>query len=239
MKQQYTKYGWLPEKKSNNQPWEILCIDLIGPYHILQGTGSNKTAVFLYCATMIDPATGWFEIKETTTRSSDVVANTVEQMWLTRYPWPQKVILDRGMEFMKDVITLVWDEYGIKCKPIATRIPQANSIVDRDHQNIGNLLHMFEPGSAELDPEDPWSSIPSTIMFALRSMVHTIYKANPMQLVFGRDAMLNITHLANWWFIQECWQILIKKNNEQENVNWNLHKYHVNDKVMIKNDQKL
>eukprot|EP00957_Ditylum_brightwellii_P011784 889357-Ditylum_brightwellii.AAC.1 len=108
---------------------------------------------------MIDPATGWFEIKETTTRSSNVVANIIKQTWLTRYQWPQKVILDRDTEFMKDFITLIHDEYGIKHMTIATRNLQANSIVERAHQIIGNLLHTFEPGYAKLDSKDPWSGI--------------------------------------------------------------------------------
>eukprot|EP00957_Ditylum_brightwellii_P127601 9731162-Ditylum_brightwellii.AAC.1 len=102
---------------------------------------------------------------------------------------------------MKDFITLIRDEYGIKCKPITTRNPQASSIVERAHQTIGNLLRTFEPGSAELDPEDPWSGILSAVMFALQSTIHTTHKVTPMQLVFRRDAMFNITHLANWHFI--------------------------------------
>eukprot|EP00957_Ditylum_brightwellii_P081065 6165857-Ditylum_brightwellii.AAC.1 len=95
--------------------------------------------------------------------SSNVVANIVEQTWLTRYPWPRKVILDRGTEFMKDFIMLIRDEYGIKHKPITTRNPRVNSIVERAQQTIGNLLHTFESGSAELDPEDPWNGTLSAI----------------------------------------------------------------------------
>eukprot|EP00957_Ditylum_brightwellii_P095136 7246312-Ditylum_brightwellii.AAC.1 len=67
---------------------------------------------------------------------------------------------------MKDFITLVWDEYGIKHKPITTRNPQAKSIAERAHQTIGNVLHTFEPESAELDPEGPRSGILCTVMFA-------------------------------------------------------------------------
>eukprot|EP00957_Ditylum_brightwellii_P003356 254388-Ditylum_brightwellii.AAC.1 len=83
---------------------------------------------------------------------------------------------------MKGFITLIWDEYGIKRKPITTRDPQANSIVERSHQTIGNLLRTFEPGSAELDPEDPRSRILSAMIFALQSTIHTTHKATPMQL---------------------------------------------------------
>eukprot|EP00957_Ditylum_brightwellii_P081888 6228676-Ditylum_brightwellii.AAC.1 len=63
---------------------------------------------------------------------------------------------------MKDFIMLIRDEYGIKRKPITIRNPKANCIVERAHQTIGNLLCTFEPGSAELDPNDPWSRILST-----------------------------------------------------------------------------
>eukprot|EP00957_Ditylum_brightwellii_P093822 7144911-Ditylum_brightwellii.AAC.1 len=119
---------------------------------------------------------------------------------------------------MKDFIVLIRDEYGIKYKPITTRNPQANSTIERARQTIGNLLHNFEPGSAELDPEDSWSGILSAVMFALWSTIHTTQKVTPMQLEFGRDAMLKIKHLANWHFIQECWQNLITKNSKQENA---------------------
>eukprot|EP00957_Ditylum_brightwellii_P211606 15366369-Ditylum_brightwellii.AAC.1 len=95
------------------------------------------------------------------------------------------------------------DEYGIKSKPITTRNPKANSIIERAHQTIGNLLCTFKPGSTKLDPEDPWSGILRALMFALWSTIYMTHKATLMQLVFGRDAMLNITHLANWHFIQE------------------------------------
>jgi hypothetical protein len=35
---------------------------------------------------MIDPATGWFEIKQYDDKKSKTVANIIEQEWLTHYP---------------------------------------------------------------------------------------------------------------------------------------------------------
>ena len=68
---------------------------------------------------MIDPATGWFEIQELPgTKRADILANIVEQTWLTRYPWPQEVILDRGTEFMAEFSAMLTNDYGIKKKPI-------------------------------------------------------------------------------------------------------------------------
>jgi hypothetical protein len=49
---------------------------------------------------MINPATGWFEIKQYDDKKSITVANIVEQEWLTRYPRPSLITLDHGSEFI-------------------------------------------------------------------------------------------------------------------------------------------
>jgi hypothetical protein len=55
------KYGRLPAKLTITTPWEVLCVDLIGPYTI---KGKDKTVLDFTCITMIDPATSWFENAE-------------------------------------------------------------------------------------------------------------------------------------------------------------------------------
>ena len=73
---------------------------------------------------MIDPATGWLEIAEVPgTKRVDVVANIVEQTWLCHYPWPQKVVLDRGTEFMAMFSQMLVEDYNIKKKPISKPNP--------------------------------------------------------------------------------------------------------------------
>jgi hypothetical protein len=69
-----------------------------GPYTIKNQ--NNKEKLILWCVTMIDPATGWFEVHEIKEKGTGAIANIVEQEWLTRYPWPQELIFDRGTEFM-------------------------------------------------------------------------------------------------------------------------------------------
>ena len=49
---------------------------MIGPYKIKR---KRKDPLELWCVTMIDPATGWFEIKEVPgTKRADFIANIVE-----------------------------------------------------------------------------------------------------------------------------------------------------------------
>jgi len=88
----------------------------------------------------------------------------------------------------------------------------ANSIVERVHQIISNILHTFKIHDTTVDKEDPWSVLLAATIFAIRSTVHT-----PMQLVFGCDAFLNIAHDTNWRYIKERIQRLIKINNKRVN----------------------
>ena len=125
-KNHMSRLGLLPPKDPEVIPWEKLCINLIGPYTI----GKGKKEITLHCLTMIDPATRWFEITEVPSKSADEIANILEQTWLTRYPWPEQVIMDRGKEFMAEVKAMLCDDYGVTHKPITTRNPQANAMVE-------------------------------------------------------------------------------------------------------------
>ena len=55
------KYGKLPAKLAIATPWEVLCVNLIGPYTL---KGTDKTVIDFMYITMIDPATSWFRIAE-------------------------------------------------------------------------------------------------------------------------------------------------------------------------------
>ena len=60
-KRQKRKYGKLPTKLVITNPWEALCVDLIGPYTL---KGKDGTEIDFMCLTMMDPASSWFEIVE-------------------------------------------------------------------------------------------------------------------------------------------------------------------------------
>ena len=81
---------------------------------------------------------------------------------------------------------------------------------------------------------DPWSGILAATVFAVRATYQTTLQASPMQLVFGRDAILNIKHVADWEHIRQRKQLRINKNNKQENMQRNNHQYKVGDKILVK-----
>jgi hypothetical protein len=60
---------------------------------------------------MIDPATGWFKMQEIPNKEVITIANLVEQTWLTRYPWPNQIVFNRGKEFMREFAHMVEQEW--------------------------------------------------------------------------------------------------------------------------------
>ena len=226
------KFGLLPPKEAESIPWDKLCVDLIGPYKIRR---KGQPDLVCRCVTMIDPATGWFEICQYDDKRSITVANIVEQEWLCRYPWPTQITFDRGSEFIgHDFKDMVKNDYGIKTKPITTRNPQANAIVERVHQVIANIIRTFELQDNYLDEDDPWKGILAATAFAVRSTYHTTLQKTPGQLVFGRDMIFNLEHKANWEYIRLRKQQVINKNNSKENALRIPHTYRPGDQVMLR-----
>lgn len=230
-KKRVKKYGHLPPKVAEAEPWDKMCIDLIGPYKIRR---KGKPDLVCKCVTMIDPATGWFEIHQYDDKRSITVANITEQEWFSRYPWPTQVTFDRGSEFIgQDFQKMIKEDYGVKGKPITVRNPQANAICERIHQVIGNIIRTFELENNYIEEEDPWKGILSATAFAVRSTYHTTLHHTPGQLVFGRDMIFNIKHQANWEYIRQRKQRLINQNNLRENSKRVFHEYSVGDKVLL------
>ena len=129
---------------------------------------------------------------------------------------------------------MVKNDFGAVKAVITTRNPQANAIIERVHQTIGNMIRSFELN--ESTEEDPWKYVLAATMFAVRTTVHTTLNATPAQLVFGRDAILNIPYEANWKLVKLRKQERIKRDNQRENAKRIPHTYQVGDKVLVSAD---
>ena len=150
-KKRSTKYGHLAPKEAEEslEPWhtyEVWVLDLIGKYSIKaevrQTDGSiKKCDLSLLCMTFINPATGWFEIAEVPTldQSSAQISKLFDEVWLSRYPCPHKVLFDNGSEFKKNFQPLL-NDFVIKATCTSIKNPQANAILEQIHQVVGSML---------------------------------------------------------------------------------------------------
>ena len=223
------KYGKLPPKEVTMTPWETVCIDLVGPYTVTDRLGNDR---ILTAMTFVDPATGWFEIAEIPDKTSARISQIFNSTWLARYPRPRKVIFDNGNEFKKDFLPLLKD-FSIKPTPTTIKNPQANAILERVHQVLGDMLRTKNLQQYDFDALDPWNDILASIAWAIRSTHHSTLKASPAQLVFNRDMLLNVKFIADWEMIRLRKQKDVDKNNARENSLRVDHDYHIGDKVLV------
>ncbi|ESQ10401.1 MAG: hypothetical protein N838_35560 [Thiohalocapsa sp. PB-PSB1] len=118
--------------------------------------------------------------------------------------------MDRGREFMGEVIDLLRNN-GIVRRPITTRNPQANAMVERAHQTIHNMIRTQNLRSKH-DLPNGWIGVLTAVALGMRATIHTTNRASPTQLMFGRDHFLNVNFEANWQYIKHRKQRMIVQN---------------------------
>jgi transposase InsO family protein len=136
----------------------------------------------LLLMTMVDPATGWFEIaqvpvfdivwkdndsidtrdKSALDKSSARISQLFNQVWLSRYPRPNKVVFDNGSEFKKNFVPLLKD-FSIKPTLTTIKNPQSNAVVERVHQVIDSMIKTQQLEDQVLDYVDPFGEFLASI----------------------------------------------------------------------------
>ena len=145
---------------------------------------------------MINPAMGWFEVKQIKCPDVPSCMNAFNNVWLAQYPRPQYIGYDNGNKF-KSVFKAMCENYGITPKPNTVYNPQANGIVERVYQVLNDALRTFNLDEQELPEDKPFKQFLSATAFMIRSTYHRMLQATPVQLVFERDMFLSITFKAD------------------------------------------
>ncbi|POM79318.1 Retrovirus Polyprotein [Phytophthora palmivora] len=213
------QYGRLPEKIHGRERWTDVAVDEIGPYSYSDEPNAPK----LYALTMIKLATHWIEIAPVPDATAKSAAMALDEFWLCRYPRPLRIVHDQGKEFFQEML----ESYGVKSKPTTVKTPQANAVLERVHQVIGNMVR-----TNRLD-QQLWTEVLPSVAFAIRATVHTTLCASPAQLVFQRDMIADTVFTAHWATIYSRQQRQTRRENERENRARLNHSYKVGDLVLL------
>ncbi len=203
-KRRNIKYGHLPHKTVMSNPWECLCVDLIGPYTL---KGKDNSQIDFVALTIIDPTSSWFEIadlpvvtwlfyRQTANGNElltahkifdmilDCISKLVNKTWLCRYPRCCYLIYNDGSEFQLHFEYLC-RSYGIK------------DILEWVHQVLGQMLCTAEIDTAESVTPDDLTVFLDNAAWAIYSTYHTILKASPGAAIFRQDMLFNIPFMPD------------------------------------------
>ena len=154
---------------------------------------------------MINPVTGWFEVTQCDDKKATMITNSVETTWLYRYPCQYEIMYDCGSEFLGHEFknTLTEEEYGIISKPDTAGHPQDKSIIKKTHQVSENLICTFDMDKHYVEEDIPWKGILEAADFDIRSTLYTANKKSLGKILFWRDMIVPIAHVANWGVIYQ------------------------------------
>ena len=204
--------------------------------------------------TIVDPATGWFEIaqvpifdivwkdndiidtwdKSALDKSLARISQLFNQVWLSRYPRPNKVVFDNGSEFKKNFILLLKD-FSIKPTLTTIKNPQSNAVIECIHQVIDSMIKTQPLEDQVLDYINPFGEFLASIAWAMRSSYHRTLEATPAQLVIGRDMIFNIQTVVYWDLLCKRKQSQVDFDNMRENKRRVAFDYKVGQKVYLIN----
>ena len=165
-------------------------------------------------------------------KTSACVARLFNKSWLSRYPRAHSIVYDNGSEF-KLFFENLCEEYSLTRKPTTIKNPQANSVLERVHQVISNMMR-----TASLDMQDTCSpeiidEYISNVGWAIRSTHHTMLGTSPGAAIFGRDMLFDIQYIADWSAIGKRRQKQVDQSNANENKARIDFDYRVGSKVAI------
>ncbi len=153
---------------------------------------------------------------------------------MCRYPRCHHLIYDNGSEF-KLHFDYLCESYSIIRTPTTVKNPQANGILGRIHQVLGQMLCRAELDIADSVTTNDIDVFLDNAAWAIRSTYHTVLKASPGAAIFGQDMLFNIRFVADWCKIGERRQSLTDCGNQCENAKCIDYDYKVGDKVLVIN----
>jgi hypothetical protein len=123
-KKERKKYGPLPPKIAESDSWVMVCVDLVGPFTIRTPAKTHS----LLALTMIDPATGWFEIvKATISQQHPSRICFITPGWHVTRNLSLLSLTMGNIDKFKREFKKMCDNYGIKAKPTTSHNPHNTS----------------------------------------------------------------------------------------------------------------
>jgi hypothetical protein len=111
--------------------------------------------------------------------------------------------------------------------------PQANGVLERVHQVLGQMLCTDEIDMADSVTLNDINVFLDNAAWAICSTYHTVLKASPGAAIFGRDMLFDIPVVADWHKIEGQKQSLTNRGNQRENAKHVDYDYKVRDKVLL------
>ena len=170
----------VPKEHINSPgPWETISIDVVGPLPVDEK--SNR-----YIVTMMDVYSRYLIASPVKNDKASTVSRCLYESVVAYFGAPRSILSDRGAEFTGMVWESLTQMLGAKIKFTSTYSPQGNSVIERSHRTLSNMLRTM---LLEKEGRD-WSSLLPSVMLYMNSMIQEKTGVSACEILFGNNPNL-------------------------------------------------
>ncbi|KAE9189351.1 hypothetical protein PF002_g25069 [Phytophthora fragariae] len=159
-------------------PFSLLVVDAIGP--LVTTPRGNK-----YILNFVDYSTRWVETFPVKALDTLTFVQIMVDEVLSRHGVPERLLSDRGPNFISSLAQSFYQTLGIKKVFGAAYHPQTQGLVERFNGTLLGMLRMYV-GEAQTD----WDLYLPRVLFAYRTSYHEALGDSPFFSLYGRDPVL-------------------------------------------------
>ena len=252
------QYGLLSPRHAVTAPWNEVHIDTIGPWHFKAAIGTIPKTYTFYALTCIDPVTNLVELKrhdlnvslpddgdgppaQPKAPTAALSWKAFSEQWLCRYPKPNVVLHDNGTEFTGRDFQNKAAANKLKTKTTSSYNPQGNSICERMHLTVAQVLRVLLDSSPrpsnQIEANNLIDRALAITMHAMRCTASSaLNNQTPGSIAFGRDMLVNIPYIADFLALRNTRQLQINKRLIRANAGRIPCDFQVNQLIMARNN---
>lgn len=158
-----------------NRPFEQVSMDFTGPYP--KTTRGNASILVI-----TDRFSKWVEAYPVDSTDENTVAKVFVEQFITRHGCPDRVLTDRGANFLSKVMYEVYSLLDIHKLNTTAYHPETNGQTERFNHTLLTTLSMY----CAFDQKD-WDQFISFAVFAYNTAYNETIQEMPFYVVYGRE----------------------------------------------------
>ena len=180
------------------QPMEFVSMDLISKFHPPSSKG-NRYALTAVC--MLRGYTFCIPIKN---KSAEEIATALRNHITFLFGVCRKLLMDNGTEFKNDLFTRVAEQLGVERKIYSPPYrPQSNGRIEGFHKFLKSCL------AKHISRHREWDNVVPLATASYNWLPNQHSKESPFFVMFGRDAVTNLSQLTKPKLRYMCMEDLI------------------------------
>ena len=160
-------------------PWETVSIDIVGPLPV---DGKSHR----YIVTMMDVYSRYLIATPVKNHKASTVSRCLYESVVAYFGAPRSILSDRGTEFTGMIWESLAQLLGAKIKLTSPYYPQGNSVIERSHRTLSNMIRTM---LLERKGED-WSTLLPSVMLYMNSMSQEKTGVSACEVLFGHNPNL-------------------------------------------------